>query len=280
MTERADRPSDGITVRLRGGLGNQLFQYATGTAVADRLGCPLFMETVDLAAVLPADTPRTFELDWLVDPQHVLVGSKPGLSRRLLRRAARKASFLPGSRTFVEASFAFDPRIDEVPIGTTLDGYFQSWRYFASIADRLRSRLKTAAPRSPWRTAMEESLAALGPWVAVHVRRGDYLKAHNSAYHGLLGSAYYAAALAEVTRRGKDHRLVIFSDDPDAAVALIGPQSIPIEAVHHPSDVHPVESILLMSRAAAIVTANSSFSWWAGWLADPDRCTVVRIPML
>lgn len=275
MIGHADRPSDGITVRLRGGLGNQLFQYAAGVAVADRLDCPLFVETAELAAVLPGDTPRSFELDWLVDPAHVLVGSPPGVSRRLLRRAVRRLSLPMGSRRFAEASFAYDDRIDAVEPGTTLDGYFQSWRYFETIEGHLRTSLREAIPRSPWGTEIEEELSAGGPWIAVHVRRGDYLKPHNSAFHGLLGESYYRAALAHLTRRGLDHRIVVFSDEPDAARDLLGARTSRVEVVRPPTDSNPAESILLMSRAQAVVTANSSFSWWAAWLADPAASTIV-----
>lgn len=281
MIERAEPEADGITVRLRGGLGNQLFQFAAGSAVADRLACPLFVDTGPLADVLPGDTTRTFELDWLVDPANVLTGSPSVLSGRLLRRVARHLPIQLGARTFTEGSFAYDATIAAVQRGTTLEGYFQSWRYFDSIKGPLRSRLQGAAPRSQWRASMEEQLSASGPWTAVHVRRGDYLKPRNSAYHGLLGRSYYQTALAELAGRGLDHRVVLFSDDPEAAGGLVGPQAVPVEIVRPPADTNPIESILLMSRATAVVTANSSFSWWAAWLADPSSSTVVTpVPWL
>ena len=275
MAEHGDRPADGITVRLRGGLGNQLFQYAAGSAVAYRLDCPLFVETAEFAAVLPGDTPRTFELEWLIDRAHVLVGSTPGVSRRILRRAVRQVSLPLGPRRFSEASFAFDPRIEDVKVGTTLEGYFQSWRYFTSVEDSLRIRLRSAVPRSPWGAQMEKELASRGPWIAVHVRRGDYLKPRNSSYHGLLGASYYETALSKLSLRGCDFRVVAFSDDPDAALELFGAQASSVETVRPPAESNPAESMLLMSQAGAIVTANSSFSWWAGWLADPAASTVV-----
>lgn len=275
MTGRAESPTDGITVRLRGGLGNQLFQFAAGSAVADRLACPLFVDTGPLAAVLPGDTPRAYELDWLVDPANVLAGSTSGLAGRLLRRAARHVPIQVGAKTFTEGSFAYDANIAAVQPGTTLEGYFQSWRYFDSIEVPLRSKLQVVAPRSQWRASMEEELSASGPWTAVHVRRGDYLKPRNSAYHGLLGPSYYHAALAELAGRGLDHRVVLFSDDPDAAAGLVDPEAAQVEIVRPPADTNPIESVLLMSRATAVVTANSSFSWWAAWLADPLGSTVV-----
>ena len=122
---------------------------------------------------------------------------------------------------------------------------------------------------------MEKELASRGPWIAVHVRRGDYLKPRNSSYHGLLGASYYEPALSKLSLRGCDFRVVAFSDDPDAALELFGAQASSVETVRPPAESNPAESMLLMSQAGAIVTANSSFSWWAGWLADPAASTVV-----
>ncbi|MHB1164272.1 MAG: alpha-1,2-fucosyltransferase [Candidatus Nanopelagicales bacterium] len=270
MTGPGDGP--GITVRLLGGLGNQLFQYAAGRAVAERLRCPLYVDAGRLAAVLPGDTPRSFDLGWLVDPAHVRAATTPRLPARLLRRVANRVHLPTG--TFAEASFAYDSRIESVQVGATLEGYFQSWRYFAEISDSLRGSIRDAAPRSPWFEESAAALAAGGPWIAVHVRRGDYVRPRNAAFHGLLGRRYYQSALGALRERGTEGRLVVFSDEPDAAVELLGADGADAVAVRPPASAHPMESIALMSLAGGIITANSSFSWWGAWLADPGRSEV------
>ncbi|MDP2013165.1 MAG: hypothetical protein Q8L05_02960, partial [Actinomycetota bacterium] len=71
MRAPADPTTMGITSRLVGGLGNQLFQYAAGRGVAARLGCPLFLDRSPLGHIGEQDTAREFALDWLVEPSQL-----------------------------------------------------------------------------------------------------------------------------------------------------------------------------------------------------------------
>jgi len=273
MTEPADPTRLGITVKLVGGLGNQLFQYAAARGAAARLECPVFVDVAGLARVGPNDTPREFALGWLLDAKQIIdSGTEHGV-RRWSAALRRRMPSLSMGRTFQQQGFAYDDRFAQLQRGAILSGYFQSWRYFANVQDELRAQILSSAPVSPWFTETSERLRALGPWTAVHVRRGDYLQARNSAYHGLLGHAYYQRALAAVQTSGQP--VVLFSDEPQAASELLGPVADHVIVIDAPSGVHEAESIALMSTAPAIVTANSSFSWWGAWLADPATTTVV-----
>ena len=274
MRAPADPPTLGITSRLVGGLGNQLFQYAAGRAVASRLGCPLFVDPSPLAHSGEQDTVREFALEWLVDPSDV-INSGAAPTGRLASALWRRLPSLARGRVFQQQGFAYDPRIEQVQMGAILSGYFQSWRYFASIEDELRQDLRQHIPISDWHSRTQAQLQALGPWIAIHVRRGDYLLDRNSAFHGLLGRDYYAWALALLRSTGVDGSLVLFSDDPVAARSMLGDLASDAVMIEPGPDAHPMQSIGLMSQAPAIITANSSFSWWAGWLADPRGTTVV-----
>ena len=275
MTARGNRPTDGITIRPMGGLGNQLFGYACGNATAARLNCPLYVDIGAFTNQPAGETARSFELGWLIEVGQVQESS-PVLPRsRLLRAARRRLPLLAPPDQFTERSFAYDERIESIRPGTTLNGYFQSWRYFDSIADELRSRIAATAPRSTWFDSQRGDLVEQGPWTAIHVRRGDYALAKNAKYHGLLGPNYYRTALATLRDNGVDGRVVVFSDDVDAARQLLGVDSTNAHFVDPPTGTHPVESIRLMAGANAIITANSSFSWWGAWLADPTSTTVI-----
>lgn len=265
MTAR-DR-SEPLRIQLVGGLGNQLFQYAAARAAALRLGCTLEVEVVMADPAAPGQTSRAFALQWLVPDDGIVGGVRPvRLIRRLMRTFPR--AVLPG--TFVEAGFPYDPRILAIRPGTTLIGYFQSWRYFADCADLVRSELLRSAPRSPWFDDTAAQLADLGDWASVHVRRGDYTTARNGAFHGILSAEYYRAAIADVSRHLPHGPLVVFSDEPESALSILQDTSRNVVLVQPPEDAHPMESISLMAGASAIITANSSFSWWGAWLAGPD----------
>ncbi|MDD2857601.1 MAG: alpha-1,2-fucosyltransferase [Candidatus Nanopelagicales bacterium] len=277
MTAPASPASQGVTVRLAGGLGNQLFQYAAAREVAARLDCPMLVDTSGLARVGPGDTPREFALGWLVDAAHVLDGGSAHAPGRLRAALERRVPALARGQVFQQQGFGYDARIADVQRGVVLAGYFQSARYFAQVEHELRADILARIPRSAWRTEAEAQLQGLGSWIAVHVRRGDYLLARNTAYHGLLGRPYYARALAALAERGVTGTVALFSDDPAAAREMLGDLAAGAIVLEPASSANAAESIALMAGAPAVVTANSSFSWWAGWLGDPAS-TVVACP--
>ena len=268
--------SRAISIRPVGGLGNQLFIYAAGRAVADRLGCALLVDLSRYRFLEPGDTPRTFMLDWLLSPDQILPLRDRSWTSRSWQRLQRHVSILRSRSFFRESGFAYDPQIAKVRPGTTLEGYFQSWHYFSSIENPLRSDILARAPRSPWFRTEEARLEALGPWLGVHVRRGDYLVPRNASYHGVLGKEYYSNAL-EATPDSDALPLVLFSDDIERARELIEPLHPIAHTVTPPKTAHPMESIILMGRSRALVIANSSFSWWGAWLAR-EMCTAIVAP--
>lgn len=268
MTERDNRPLTGITIRPVGGLGNQLFIYAMGRAVAERLSCPLFVDLGYYSQSNPHDTPRVPELDWIIRPDQILTVTQQSRLSHLLTRVRTKFHLHDSQRVFQEHGFAYDSRIQEISIGTRLLGYFQSWKYFQSISDELRADILKQAPKSDWFQTEQRLLQELEPWIALHVRRGDYLATNNAQHHGLTGRDYYETAIKSIESKLGPCNLVLFSDEPSAAAELISTIHPITRVTKAPNDSHPMESIVLMSQANAIITANSSFSWWAAWLAN------------
>jgi len=268
MTELGNRQREGITVRPVGGLGNQLFIYATGRAIAERLACPLFVDLGYYSQSNPNDTPRTPELDWLITPEQTLAATNQSTLGSLLTKIQTKFHLHNSQRVFQESGFAYDPRIEDISRGTNLIGYFQSWKYFQSISATLRSDILNQSPSSDWFRGEQQLLQGLKPWIALHVRRGDYAEPLNEQFHGLTSRDYYETAIKSVESILGSCNLVLFSDEPDVAAELIGAIHPITRVIKAPDDSHPMESILLMSQANAIITANSSFSWWAAWLAN------------
>ena len=269
MIGHADAPARGITIRPVGGLGNQLFIYACGRAVSARLSCPLFIDPSNYAFPIAGETPRALELEWIVDSEQLMSTRAPARGTRITNGILRRFPSLAPASEFHEGGFAYDDRIDQVRPGARLRGYFQSWRYFDSIAPLLRQEFHERAPSSVWADAESARLSDMTPWTAVHVRRGDYRQEHNATHHGLLGRDYYEMALRTLDESSPGTTLVVFSDEPDAARELISGIRPVDYVVSAPEGTHPMASIELMSRADAVVTANSSFSWWGAWLADP-----------
>lgn len=230
----------GICVELTGGLGNQLFGFAAGWTQARRLGVPLGLRHRRRRG----ETPRSFALDWLLDAPDVAQCSDPP------------------RRSFRERSFAYDSAIDSVHPQTRLLGYFQSWRYSQARADDLRTYL---VDHGHLPTPGAEAC------IAVHARRGDYLGARQLAFHGVCQEAYYLHAVRELRADIGDLPVRVFSDDADfgAHLARLLSDATVVDQIGS------AEQVLgQMAAAKALVISNSSFSWWAAWLAG-DKATVI-----
>lgn len=248
-----------ITAQLVGGLGNQLFTYYAAAALATKWGVPL---RVDATRASHGVSAEVFDLpgDWsqtLEDEESR--GWHYGLGPRLTRRITRTVPALGGMFRYYESiDPGEDPRLLDQPPGTTIRGYFQSWRTVETAYKFGARRELVLRSPSDWLVDTRMRAATESP-IALHVRRGDYA---SSDVFGLLSSDYYGDALKRLRQEGLHGPVWLFSDDLDAAVDLIDE---PFEVMRSP--IGPQEELLAMSQAAAFVTANSSFSWWGAWLS-------------
>lgn len=275
-----------ILVRLQGGLGNQMFQYAAALRLARRHGVPL---KADLSALLDR-TPS----DKLVFREYDLSLFEPGLPtatpqeirrfRRLLEPAGR--SFLEkvadrfSTRVhFREESLAFDPRVLELPGDTYLEGYFQHARYFADVEALIRERFRLAPDErslpAATRQLADEIRAASS--ICIHVRRGDYVTLANvNEVHGVCSMDYFRQGLQRLRAAGADGPAWVFSDDPDWCrehfAGLPGVRVVGSEHAGPRAGTH----FWLMGRCHHFLISNSTFGWWAAWLGDRPGKQVIR----
>lgn len=240
-----------VVILPRGGLGNQLFIWAAGYELARRLRTRLAVDVSPLVG----DPTRRYELDsfdsGLGEPE---VHRSPIFQRR--------------RRTFSEASFRFDPRFGRISRPSTLEGYFQSWRYAECSLPHIVERIKRVSSPTSWFEQQLATIEALDvPPVVLHVRAGDYLNPEVRRLHGYLGPGYYGRAIDAISRSESAKGPVwVFSDDTEEARQRLS--ELPIDRyVQAPSESSPVESLVLMGMASAHVIGNSSYSWWAATVA-------------
>ena len=263
MSQRADDGTSGVSASIVGGLGNQLFIYAAALAQARRLGAPLTLMSDDGTEQAAAE----FELSSF-EHEGIVASARPApgrVARRL--RALGRAD----SQSFTEASFEYDPRIESVTSGVHLTGYFQSWRYFETVQDELRTSLTAPAPSS-WLRDWSDRIDGEPGTIALHVRRGDYTRPETAAFHGLTSTDYYRRSLDLLHAAGVEGTLVVFSDQPSVASAELDSLGDLLIVDDQGS---PLVTMRLMARCDARVMANSSFSWWAAWIAEPARQPVI-----
>ncbi|HOI72947.1 MAG TPA: alpha-1,2-fucosyltransferase [Syntrophales bacterium] len=268
--ERADTPL--VIVRLNGGLGNQLFQYATGRMLADHHRTEL---KLDLSA-FHTGKERTYRLNHLRvreriagdDEIDALCGpprnSFRGIVFRLLQRMR------PYHRRFVfqeRCIGRYDPDILRTPKSVYLRGYWQSEKYFLTVAGDIRREIAEIEPRDAHSREMEKEMLRTAS-ASVHVRRGDYVTDPAACeVHGLCDGDYYRRCVRFLDERVKNLRLFIFSDEPDWVRRNMDLGSSAV-VVDHNGGERDYEDLLLMSRCRYHIVANSSFSWWGAWLCD------------
>ncbi len=294
-----------IVTMLSGGLGNQMFQYAAARRLAVRHGTEVRVDTrlYDDAgrdrrpAGLEAFSRRVRLFDLRTVARRATDADVvPRLDRYLgltaAHRAARAVRAVTGGRLFRQAathvrerSAGFDPAVLGLPDGVYLQGFWQSWRYFADVADTIRGEFRAADGWVPSEVEYKVGRARAsggGPVVSLHVRRGDLAHAAEVlgdaalVYGPPVGLDYLRAAVA---RFEPSAQFLVFSDtaaDVDWCRHHLPAAGLAPGRLHFATGDRPdVVDLASMSACDHHVIANSTFSWWAAWLnATPGRRVV------
>jgi glycosyl transferase family 11 len=266
-------PGAAYVVALSGGLGNQLFQYALGRALAVAHGGRL---QLDLRAFL-LDPRRRYMLDRLaIVHEEAEPGELPPAWTRFNRRLPWLLKLRGVRRPYVERGPTFDPHVLDLQAPAALWGNWQSEKYFGSITHALRQEIQPTAALTSERARLAEQIVR-DKKISVHVRRGDY--ASNpaaNAFHGTCEPSWYAEAKAMMDLRVPDARYVVFSDDTNWARENLAGFSDAV-FVEPAVDGRDEQDMHLMSLCEHHIIANSSFSWWGAWL-NPRMSKVVIAP--
>ncbi|AFO92946.1 alpha-1,2-fucosyltransferase [Phaeobacter inhibens] len=255
-----------IITRLHGRLGNQMFQYAAGRALADRLGVSVALDSRGAELRGEGVLTRVFDLDLATPDILPPLRQRAPLGYALWRGLGQHLGTGPKLRR--EVGLGYNPDFVDWSDNSYLHGYWQSERYFAQSAERIR-RDFTFPEYSNQQNA--EMAARIGETnaISLHVRRGDYL---TLAAHVLCDQAYYEAALAQVLDGLEGQPTVyVFSDDPQWAKENLPLPCDKVVVDFNGADTD-YEDMRLMSLCKHNIIGNSSFSWWAAWLNQtPDR---------
>ena len=265
-----------ITVALKGGLGNQLFQFALGRRLAVGRDADLSFDLSWFGNELATETPRTYalapyELDVSLDGAHH-PSSRPTPKTRIGRFLRRRDALL-----ISQSRPGYDSAVLDAPDGALLDGYWQSERYFLDVARRIREELSLSNPPEGNNADLLSRIESPSS-VGIHIRRGDYLTNRQArAFHGMPGTDWYRRAVDLIATRIDGVELFVFSDDPDWSEAEFRPEH-PTTYIRHNRRA-PHEDLRLLAGCSHHVLANSSFSWWGAWLGEkPGQHAVAPSP--
>lgn len=265
-----------VIVRIIGGLGNQLFQYAAGRSLAYKLNTTLKLDLTSFKHYklrsyrlsnfsFQAKLARPVEIA-AIDPDRA--GRLATSSGKLLRRLN------PTRRRCVFRETAlgrFKQELFEVTGDIYLDGYWQSEKYFTEIEDVIRREFEVKWPFDGRNRELAEQITNSNS-VSLHVRRGDYLtNPQINRLHGLCGIDYYQMCVNELVSKAPNPHFFVFSDDPEWSRDNLR-LSYPTTFVTHNGEDRDFEDLRLMSLCRHHIIANSTFSWWGAWLSrNPSK---------
>lgn len=239
-----------MTVRtyVMGGAANQLFQFATGLALARKLGVPL---EIDNSRYDCSNEWRMYSL---------------GLFRGITEPVVKT----PHPIVIREQGLPYNPQIfDGAPYNVSIYGYWQCFRYFEELREELMERL---IPREPIPRDSNDTLTRIlaegDKSCFVTVRRTDYV---GNSFHGLLPMEYYRQAADLIASRVPDPCFFVFSDDPEWCVENFKLPYRTMIAGNFYRTVKPHlgredAELLLMWNCRHAICANSSYSAWGAWL--------------
>jgi hypothetical protein len=241
-------------VRLSGGLGNQLFQYFAGAckSIETSESLVLNFSQIHLGKVSHGSSLRSIDLPVKYRSRNVELSAFSIFIRKI---------FLRFENIFFRKSRILNK--DNLHHKSILNQNYLSYELVQEHYPDWEAQLISP---SRWFDDMFE-VTKENRFIALHIRRGDYLEERNFSTIGVLDSDYYEKAIHLLSEQLGPLPIWIFSDSEQENLPIDILNSKRVYWISPPVGADPAESLFLMSRASGIVLANSTFSWWAAIFA-------------
>jgi hypothetical protein len=273
-----------LITRIKGGLGNQLFCYASARRLALVNQAELIIDDISGFAY-DSFYRRKYALDAFQIPVNkatYLERMEPiGRFRRKLLRFLSKDQPLHRQRYILQEGVEFDSNLLSLHLTnkvTYFDGFGQSESYFSDIEEVLRRDLVFKPPQDNFNQSIAKIIKSCES-VAVHVRWFSGLKNDESQ----ASDEYYRNALKKIQTNLIDPHLFIFSDQPKETAERFGSLTTGMKVtyvVHNQGDEMAYADLWLMSLCRHFIIANSTFSWWGAWLGEQKHISLICAPKL
>jgi len=241
-----------IIVKIIGGLGNQMFQYALGKYLAIKHNTNLIL---DLSGY------ESYKV-WKFELDNLNVHYENNLFDRTTFQYIQ------------EKYFHFDPDMLNLPDNVNLDGYWQSEKYFKDIEEILRKDFSVTSPINEANQRLLDLINSTNS-VSLHIRRGDYITNPSAnAFHGTCSLDYYNKSIKHLIERVNNPHFFLFSDDPEWVKENILINE-PVTVVDINTINNGCDDLRLMMSCKHNIIANSSFSWWGAWLNNNPQKIVI-----
>jgi hypothetical protein len=271
-----------ILVKLIGGLGNQMHQYAFGKLVANRLNEELYFETNDIAY---NNKKKKFA------SRELLLGNVFDLQEPLRTKADMPEfiNFNPLLRKIFSNIYLFSRRIksqiEEFPLETdnlyakiTPDTFLKgTWVAYKTLQKErkdvlsfFRFKEKITSKFVEFKKSCYEQQS-----VAIHIRRGDYLWQQHKDFN-ICSLDYYREAVSVIRQQIETPSFYVFSDDQDwCKENLDFFQKGEVIYVDFNNADNPGEDLYCMSCCKHFIIPMSTFSYWGAFLSEHASKTVI-----
>lgn len=259
-----------VIIRISGGLGNQMFQYAFGRAISLRNNAILKLDTIFYEKIPRNVTRRYFLLQKFptITLRYADSDDRNRISKLLNSQTLYKIYRYINTLISLNSKYILENNYhDSISDISYYDGYWQSYHYFKNIKEKLYADFDLSHVANDKVVKECKKLISSKFSISMHVRRGDYVSnSATNAYHGVLPKTYYYDAVSYITEhlQIEDVNIFIFSDDIEWCKSNLKFESA---AVHFTDNLNEFQTLYLMSECQSQVIANSSFSWWGAFLA-------------
>lgn len=262
-----------LYIRIAGGLGNQMFQYAFAKAYSLKHQTPVYLDYSLFAKnkLLDGITLRSLKLNRFPISLEC-ANDIPFWASQSSNRVARKLHDLFFSSLIVkDKEQGFDAKIFNTKLNNaTFDGYFQTPKYFEEYRTEILKDFRFPDNNSLIFQSLKSKILNSNS-TSLHVRRGDYLNPNVINILAPLPLEYYQKAMMLM----KDVAYFVFSDDIDWCKQNFKGENFIFVERH--KDLSDIDDIHLMSLCKNNITANSSFSWWGAWI-NQNNNKIVTVP--
>lgn len=267
-----------IATQISGGLGNQMFQYATARSLAAKHEAEVRLDLSWFDQTNNQEGSRFFELECFnfkqrsMDPsRYLLVPHAYGRKGRILLRLGKP--FKKKLNHYQEAHYYLNEPVLQAPDNSYLAGHWTTEKYFNDQRGTILNDFTWTSQLYEDSKKVLDNITSSETPVGVHVRRGDYVSSPTTnKYHGVMDIGYYHQAENILKKKFGKLQLFIFSDDQAWVKRNLKPTSTTsyVEINKKGSD-----DMRLLKECKHFVIANSTFSWWAAWLGQDPQKTVV-----
>lgn len=263
-----------VIVKLKGGLGNQMFQYAAAAGIKKR-NESIFLDLSFLKKYNQTTDnfiARNFELDIFSNIGSLIL--TPFKSK--LFDGSSKISRRLKSLNILNHEILFQADNDHNLIDLSskssiryLDGYFQSQQYFNNVKESIIEKF-SFPELDQHNEGIKKQILASNNSTSIHIRRGDYVaNSQIFKYHGVLSLDYYKNALNHLKNElCVEPELFVFSDDFEWVIENLDLSTTNLHLIEGNTEENSWKDMALMTFCKHHIIANSSFSWWGAWLSQ------------